>query len=129
DPEKRNKLIYEFIEEARRVSPDIAFGIALQIFAGLRRGEVVNLTTATVPTDFLSGSNYIAILDNQYRLFKHLKSTIKEQVNKPRLQPVLLSSYLREIYVIHMKMNDKVKKVNPYDFLFVNIGRTIFERV
>jgi len=125
DAEKRNKLIYEFIEEARRVSPDIAFGIALQIFAGLRRGEVVNLTTATVPTDFLSGSNYIAILDNQYRLFKYLKSTIKEQVKRPRLQPVLPSSYLRELYVIHMKMNAKVKKVNPYAFFVDNKGRTI----
>lgn len=125
NPEKRNRLVYEFIEEARRVSPDIAFGIALQIFAGLRRGEVVNLTTATVPTDFLSGSNYIAVLDNQYRLFKDLKNTIKEQVKRPRLQPVLPSAYLKELYETHMKTNSKIRKKNPYAFFFDEKGRTI----
>jgi hypothetical protein len=125
DPEKRNKLVYEFIEEARRVSPDIAFGIALQIFSGLRRGEIVNLTPATVPTDFLSGSNYIAVLDNQYRLFKHLKNTIKEQVKRPRLQPVLPSTYLKELYDAHMKVNAKVKKTNHYAFFVDEKGRTI----
>ncbi|USK80104.1 site-specific integrase [Peribacillus frigoritolerans] len=125
NPEKRNKLVYEFIEEARRVAPDIAFGIALQIFAGLRRGEVVNLIMATVPTDFLSGSNHLAVLDNQYRLFKHLKNTIKEQVKRPRLQPVLPSDYLRELYEAHMKMNAKVRKKNPYAFFVDEKGRTI----
>lgn len=125
DPEKRNRLVYEFIEEARRVSPDIAFGIALQIFAGLRRGEVVNLTMTTVPTEFLSGSNYICVLDNQYRLFKHLKNTMKEQVKRPRLQPVLPSAYLKELYEAHMKMNARVKKTNPHAFLVDEKGRTI----
>ncbi|MFS1517385.1 hypothetical protein V1503_13115 [Bacillus sp. SCS-151] len=125
DTGKRNKLVYEFIEEARRVSPDIAFGIALQIFAGLRRGEVVNLTSATVPTDFLSGSNYIAVLDNQYRLFKHLKNTIKEQVKRPRLQPVLPSAYLKELYEAHMKMNTKIRKKNQYALFVGEKGQTI----
>src|SRR5699024_11770964 len=32
---------------------------------------------------------------------------------------------LRELYVIHMKMNAKVKKVNPYAFFVDNKGRTI----
>ena len=132
NPERRNKLVYEFLEEARRVSPDIVFGIALEIFSGIRRGEVVNLTSATVPTDFLSGSNYIAILDNQVRLFKHLKNSIKEQVKRPRLQPVLPSAYLRELYEAHMKMNAKVKKHNPFAFFVDEKGRTIsggtFER-
>jgi integrase len=125
DQERRNKLVYEFIEEARRVSPDIAFGIALQIFAGLRRGEVVNLTLASVPTDFLNGSNYVAVIDNQLRLFKHLKNTIKEQVKRPRLQPVLPSAYLKELYDAHMKMNAKIKKNNPYAFFVDEKGRTI----
>lgn len=125
DPEKRDKLVYEFIEEARRIAPDIAFGIALQIFGGLRRGEVVNLTCATIPTDFLCGSNYIAILDNQNRLFKHLKNTTKEQVKRPRLQPVLPSVYLKELYDAHIKMNAKVKKINPYAFLVDEKGQTI----
>lgn len=125
DPEKRNTLVYEFLEEARRVVPDIAFGIALQIFAGLRRGEVVNLTLATVPTDFLIGSNYVAVLDNQIRLFKHLKNTIKEQVKRPRLQPVLPSPYLKELYDAHLKLNLKVKKTNPYAFFIDEKGRTI----
>ncbi|MEK4080546.1 site-specific integrase [Solibacillus sp. FSL K6-1126] len=125
EPEEKDKLIWEFIEEARRVSPDIAFGIALQIFGGLRRGEVVNLTPANIPTDFLSGSNYIAVLDNQYRLFNHLKDTKKEQVKRPRLQPVLPSVYLKELYDDHMLMNSKVKKINPYAFFVDEKGRTI----
>ncbi|RFB15072.1 hypothetical protein DZB84_14290 [Bacillus sp. HNG] len=125
NPVKRNKLVYEFIEEARRVSPDIAFGIALGFFAGLRRGEIVNQTKATIPTDFLDGSNYIAVLDNQYRLFKHLKNTTKEQVKRPRLQPVLPSAYLRELYDAHMIMNAKVRQDNPYAFFVDEKGRTI----
>ena len=60
--------------------PGIAFGIALQFFGGLRRGEVVNLTAGCIPTDFLSGSNYVAVLDNQHNLFRHLQNTTKEQV-------------------------------------------------
>jgi len=124
-PEVRDRLVWEFIEEARRVSPDIAFGIALQIFGGLRRGEVVNLTPANIPTDFLSGSNYIAVLDNQYRLFNHLKDTKKEQVKRPRLQSVLPSAYLKELYDAHMLMNSKIKKINPYAFFVDEKGRTI----
>ena len=125
EPEERDKLVWEFIEEARRVSPDIAFGIALQIFGGLRRGEVVNLTPANIPTDFLSGSNYIAVLDNQYHLFNHLNDTKKEQVKRPRLQPILPSAYLKELYDDHMLMNSKVKKLNPYAFFVDEKGRTI----
>lgn len=124
-PEKRNKLVLEFLEEARRVAPEIAFGIALQIFGGLRRGEVVNQTPATVPTDFLGGSNYIAVLDNQVTLFKHLKNSTKEQVKRPRLQPVLPSPYLKELYDAHIKMNAKVKKENPYAFFTDKNGKTI----
>ena len=85
----------------------------------------MNLTPATVPTDFLGGSNYIAVLDNQYCLFKHLKNTIKEQVKRPRLQPVLPSAYLKELYDAHMKMNAKVKKTNSYAFFVDEKGRTI----
>lgn len=125
NPEKRNTLVYEFLEEAKRVSPDIAFGIALQIFAGLRRGEVVNLTLSSVPTDFLNGSNYVAVLDNQYRLFKEQKNTIKEQVKRPRIQPVLPSSYLRSLYESHMNKNATIKKRNPYAFFVDENGRTI----
>lgn len=125
DPNKRNQMVYEFLEEARRISPDIALGIALQIFGGLRRGEVVNLTSATVPSDFLSGSNYIAVLDNQNCLFKHLQNTIKEQVKRPRLQPVLVNSYLKELYDTHMKMNKNIKKLNPNAFFVDEKGRTI----
>ncbi|RDW16118.1 hypothetical protein CWR48_18200 [Oceanobacillus arenosus] len=125
DPNKRNKMVYEFLEEARRVSSDIAFGIALQIFAGLRRGEVVNLTATSIPTNFLDGSNYIAVYDNQQRLFKHLKNTIKEQVKRPRIQPVLPSTYLKEIYDAHMKMNEKVKKENTFAFFVDENGHTI----
>ncbi|KAB0443973.1 site-specific integrase [Lysinibacillus fusiformis] len=125
DPKKRNKLVYEFLEEARRVSPEIAFGIGLQIFGGLRRGEVVNLTVGSVSTDFLRGSNFVAVLDNQHRLFTHLKDTTKEQVKRPRLQPVLPSDYLKELYDAHMKLNEKVKKKNPHAFFVDRKGNTI----
>lgn len=125
DPKKRNQLVYEFLEEARRVCPEIAFGIGLQIFGGLRRGEVVNLTAGSVSTDFLRGSNFIAVLDNQHRLFTHLKDTTKEQVKRPRLQPVLPSDYLREMYDSHMKLNAKVKKKNPHAFFVDRKGNTI----
>lgn len=124
-PEKRNKLVYEFIEEARKVMPDIAFGIALQFFGGLRRGEVVNLTAGSIPTDFLSGSNYVAVLDNQHILFRHLQNTTKEQVKRARMQPILPSLYLKELYDAHIKMNMKIKKMNPHAFFVDSKGRTI----
>lgn len=125
NPEKRNQLVYEFIEEAKRISPDIAFGIGLQIFAGLRRGEVVNQTLATIPSNFLNGENYIAVLDNQHRLFENLKNTVKEQVKRPRLQPVLPSNYLKELFENHMKMNKQIKKNNIYALFCDHLGRTI----
>lgn len=125
DTEKRNRIVFEFLEEARRVEPDIAFGIALQIFGGLRRGEIVNLTAACVPTDFLNGSNFVAVLDNQFLLFQHLKNLTKEQVKRQRLQPIFPSSYLKELYNAHMKMNAKINKMNPYAFFVDEKGRTI----
>ncbi|MCZ0871246.1 site-specific integrase [Peribacillus sp. AS_2] len=123
--ENKERLIWEFLEEARRVSPEIAFGIALQIFGGLRRGEVVNLTSASLPTDFLSNSNFVLVQDNQHLLFNHIKDTKKEQVKRNRIQAILPSSYLKEIYNSHMKMNEKVKKSNPFAFFVDDKGRTI----
>jgi hypothetical protein len=125
DPLERNRLVHEFLEEARRVSPDIAFGIALQIFGGLRRGEVVNVTIASVPTDFLSGSNHIAVIDNQHYLFEHLADTKKEQVKRQRIQPILPSAYLKELFDDHMTMITNVKKINPNTFFVDEKGQTI----
>ncbi|MGG0569088.1 site-specific integrase [Priestia megaterium] len=104
-PDKRKEgidMVVEFIEEARRVSNEIAFGVALQIYGGLRRGEVVNLMKSSVPTDFIDNSIFILVQDNQEILFREIKDTETAQVKKPRIQMVLPTNYLKELYDEHV---------------------------
>lgn len=54
---KKNRFLLEpylkiILEDAEKYDPMIAFGIALQSYAGLREGEVVNLTRSSISQEY-----------------------------------------------------------------------------
>lgn len=89
------KLITLFIDVALEVAPEIALGIYMQMFGGLRRGEIVNLTLSDLKMKgpYASEGLIVEIKDRPY-LFSHLRDTSKEQVKNPRVQPIQFTNYL-----------------------------------
>ncbi len=107
--ENKGLLITEFLLKAKEVAPDVAFGIALQIFGGLRRGEVVNLLTSSLKIKYRE-SMTVEIRDNRNILFRRLKDKSKE--NPKRLnylnvemanQTILDNNLVWDLYDAHMK--------------------------
>ena len=68
--ENRYLLVAEFIHKARGVAPDIALGICIQFFGGLRRGELLNLTIGSIKARNRQ-SMVAEIRDNREILFPH----------------------------------------------------------
>lgn len=135
----RNKLVIEFLEEAKDVAPEIAFALCLQFFGGLRRGEVVNITRADLDIKFRKSLS-VQIRDNRSILFSHLKDTSAE--NPKRLnylethlakQMILNSDLLWDYYEAHMKDLDiKLKSgflKNPMILLYDKNGMAMSGRV
>lgn len=106
----RYRLAYEFIEEAE--SSDIALGVCFQILAGLRVGEVVNLTRESIYEKGFRGNDgmWLVIKDNQEKLFAHLSSKYDVQVKRPREVFVLNDQKLWDVYCIHMERLKKIEK-------------------
>ncbi len=135
----RNKLVIEFLEEAKDVAPEIAFALCLQFFGGLRRGEVVNITRADLDIKFRKSLS-VQIRDNRSILFSHLKDTSAE--NPKRLnylethlakQMILDSDLLWDYYEAHMKDLDiKLKSgflKNPMILFYDKNGLAMSGRV
>lgn len=121
----RYTLTKEFINLARIKYPEIALGICFQFFGGLRRGEVVNLTTTSVKTKGKWGENgfILEIRDNKDKLFQHIKNTDKEEVKNPRNQTLLVNHLLSEVYKEHMSRLSTMKikgRVKNHLALFVS---------
>ena len=119
----RIKLAVLFIKTARDYEPDIAFGICLQIFGGLRRGEVVNLSRADIKSSERQSMS-VEIHDRRNEFFQRLSSTRTE--NPKRLnylssklcrQTVLDNDLLWDTYNNHLKyLNKRIKNnscLNP----------------
>lgn len=104
----RDKLIARFINVARRVDKEIALGIALQILAGLRRSEAINL----LPSSFIweNKSLVLKIRDNQEKLFPNALNTTDIQVKNPRDQIVLCSDIIQVLFDEHVTNLSKMKK-------------------
>lgn len=121
--EKRQQLLVEFIDTALSLKKGkkIAFGMALQALGGLRRGEVVNLVTGSLS---YAGKNLVCDIDDrQEHLFRHKKNKTKEEVKKPRLQDILPSEYINNLYQMHinwLKSYEKKVGFKVKDALFVN---------
>lgn len=116
--ENRNVIRLHYIREilliAKQEVPDIAFGVALQIFGGLRKGEIVNLLKSSLkPQNGLSygeGGLVVEIRDNQNILFDRFNDISKEQVKRTRDQACFVDPILCHLYKFHMET--VIKKVN-----------------
>jgi len=104
----RLQYIREVLYVAKHEVPDIAFGVALQIFGGLRKGEVVNLTKTALKSQ--NGQDYgveglvILIRDRQLDLFNRFEDVSTMQVKNPRDQACLIDPILNYLYKNHMEV-------------------------
>lgn len=127
--ENRQQILVEFIDTAKSTKwgKTIALGLAIQGFGGMRRGEVVNLTTGSVMQ--IGKSLVINVQDRQNHLFAHKKNTAKEGVKKKRKQDLLPSNYLINLYEEHLSwLNEYTREIKPLvtDALFINrFGRPL----
>lgn len=116
----RLNYMRELLLIASEIVPDIAFGIALQFYAGLRAGEVLNLIISALKPQ--NGCKYgerglvIEIKDRQDELFIGKKSKAGEQVKRERDQSALIDPILSYLYEKHvskvLKSNKKRKNRN-----------------
>ncbi|WP_411738490.1 hypothetical protein [Peribacillus sp. S4] len=119
----RLQYIREILYVAKHETPDIAFGVALQIFGGLRKGEVVNLTrTALKPQN---GQKYgveglvVLVRDRQNDLFNRFVDLSTMQVKSPRDQSCLIDPILNYLYKHHLEVVlKKIKKTKHPNALF-----------
>jgi hypothetical protein len=120
--ENRADLVVRFLSISQRLVPEITLGIAFQFFAGLRKGEVVNLTRESLEVVGNEGLQ-IQVRDNRDKLFPNKKNTMHEQVKHPRNQSVLISELLVKFQQNHLnrlkKMEDSGQIKNSHA-LFVN---------
>ena len=121
----RLQYIREILYVAKHEVPDIAFGVALQIFGGLRKGEVVNLTRTALKSQ--NGQDYgveglvILVRDRQLDLFNRFEDVSTMQVKNPRDQSCLIDPILNYLYKNHMEVVlKKVKGPKQPNALFYN---------
>lgn len=126
DPEKITDfqdrgLIRLLIETAAEVAPEIAFGIYLQVFGGLRRAEVVNLNRAAIQSKGAYGiKGLTAVVDDRPELFERLRDLSKERVKNPRKQPIYIDGMLPFLYRNHIELLERGKSNNPHNPLFLD---------
>ncbi|WP_107936546.1 site-specific integrase [Ureibacillus chungkukjangi] len=104
--EKRETLISDFIYTALRIEPGIAFGIALEMLGGLRRGEVVNLMQSSIKKR--NNMFIVEIRDNQKELFTNSSSTSDVQVKNERDQICLCTDLIEYLYDHHIKYLSRI---------------------
>lgn len=111
-----------FLEFAKSHSPHIVFGVAIQMFGGLRQGEVVNLTIDSV--SLREDKNYIelCIEDRQRELFERGVDTRYSQVKKTRdAQPVFnFNGEIFELWNKHLDYINNHPKRNHMNALFLD---------
>ena len=116
--DNRTVMVSEFLGVAKQLYPEIAFGIALMFYGGLRRGEVVNLNRKSIL--YKKGEKCIVeIRDRQQLLFSHIKSNSNNEVKIPRDQVILINPLLDDLYEQHLKIM-KHKLCNNKQALFIN---------
>ncbi len=108
-PKKSNKihqleerLILEFIYTALQVCPNIAFGIYMQFFGGLRLSEVVNIEHTNINFKGPNGRNGLVLVLRKNRMKKDRKEDRITSPKKDRNQVVFpVGSLLEDIYTFH----------------------------
>lgn len=131
---KLNKLInldedvwLLFLRVAETYAPDIVLGIALQMFGGLRRGEVVNLTLEDIkPVGENPHELRVDIYNRTTDLFNGRKDAelVKSQPKKPRANQVIVNfnGELIKYYNNHLdfRTNRLATTKSTTDALFVD---------
>lgn len=117
--------IREFLLVALEIVPNIAFGVALQFYAGLRVGGVVNLVRRAIICQngytYGQGGMIIEVRDRQQELFSRNTQTTGEQIKSERDQSVLIDPVLSYIYENHVtKVLTKNNKTSCQDALFLD---------
>ncbi|MFL0473450.1 site-specific integrase [Priestia sp. 179-F W1.4 NHS] len=140
--ENRYLLVSEFLEEVKQIAPEIAFGVALQFFGGLRRGEVVNLSRADLKVKYRQ-SLHVHIRDNRELLFSRLRDTSKEYAKRLNYlglhltqQVILDNDFLWDLYDNHMKDLDikiRDRRIKTSALIFYDrdgypMSGTVYER-
>lgn len=121
----RYELMTLFIQITRAVSTDIALGICLQFYGGLRKGEIVNITKSDLKV-VENESMIVHIKDNRHILFPHLKDTSNEFPKRTNYlssrlckQIIMDIPIVWEIYFEHIKYLKTVNARNK-DAMFLN---------
>lgn len=121
----RLHYIREILLVAKQEVPDIAFAVALQIFGGLRKGEVVNLFKSSLKPQngvpYGEGGLVVEVRDRQNVLFHRFNDISKEQVKRPRDQSCFIDPILCYLYKHHVeKVLKKINNTKYPDALFYN---------
>src|SRR5699024_10719646 len=114
--ENKYYLIPLFINISQNIAPEIALGICLQFFGGLRKGEVVNVTQNDI-TISNAGTMKVHIKDNSSILFSNKRDLKDESVKRAnylqenlREQEILNVPIVKQVFKTHMKYIKKYKK-------------------
>ncbi|XLP24176.1 hypothetical protein ACFMB7_09770 [Bacillus toyonensis] len=123
-PNKR--LVTLFLETAQSVAPDIAFGVYLQMFGGLRRGEVVNILRKDLKLSGYYGSEGISVkIGYKPGLWTRLKDVSKCKVKRDtsifpvqfiQIIPQIVPSLVEELF----DRLEKRKHINKFNALFID---------
>lgn len=118
------QYIPSLLNTALQYTPEIALGVYIQCFGGLRLGEVVNLTRASITP---KGENCLLgmIVNIKHRkLRKDLVHNITSggSTKKPRRQAVYpyFDTLLSKIYREHIKYLNRIENDNSENALFLN---------
>lgn len=112
-------LILPFIDLARLETPDIGFGVYLQIFGGLRISEVINISRNSIELIGRHASNGMNIDLKERDYNNRLKNKNgKGGVKRPRNQYILpIMDYLNKLYETQIEF---IKDKNYTDAMFIN---------
>ena len=121
-----NRLVTLFLETAQAVAPDIAFGVYLQIFGGLRRGEVVNVLRKDLKLSGSYGSEGISVkIGYKPELWTRLKDVSKCKVKRDtsifpvqfiQIIPPIVEPLVEELF----DRLERRKKINYANALFID---------
>ncbi|WP_175639171.1 site-specific integrase [Metabacillus schmidteae] len=124
----RYYLTQHFIQIARALNTNIALGLCLQFYGGLRLGEVINVTRKDLDVA-LRKSMEVQVKDNRKLLFSRLKDITKLNPkrlsylknNKMAKQTILDNDLVWEVYEEHIKWLDKnLHKMSNPQALFID---------
>ncbi|GKX66903.1 hypothetical protein [Inconstantimicrobium mannanitabidum] len=104
-----------FLQTSEIFAPDITLGIAFQMFGGVRRGEIVNLSIQDIiPTSIIDKNKINIKIQDRSKEFFELREKVeisKCGVKKTRLQQVInFNGRLNIYYENHLKLRDKILK-------------------